>query len=566
MGKVYLVGAGPGDAGLITVKGLEKLSKCDAVVYDRLANDELLAFLKPGCEKIYVGKEAGKHYRRQDEINEILLKCAKKYNIVVRLKGGDSFVFGRGGEEIEALMGENIPYEVIPGVTSAVAVPECAGIPVTHRGVSRSFHVITGHTMSAAEKKQIDNIDTDTTENALDYDFETIAKMEGTLVFLMGLKNLGFISSSLINAGKAKDTPVTVISDGTTSYQRTVYGTLENIAAEVEKTNLPSPAVIVIGETAAYRYVYRSEKCKKVGITATDMLWNKLETGLEGLGILPVLVCKMQVCETKGMTELDMLLNSDENHKNQAVKSCDFCESKKTLSQSGDLDIQVKIGTLNDYNWLVFTSQNAVKLFFDRLRILKIDMRKIAHMRFVVLGSGTAAKLLEYGYHADFVPEKYNVNDFATEFSLFLKKDITINRGDKKTSCRRDWEYETPRILIPRALQGSAELTRIFDENGLNYTDLPIYDVKGAATKHMDNISELDYLVFVSASGVAAFFEELDRRKLELPETLKFACIGNITANRLKCEYSNRKLNANPPTIVANVNDVNGLINAMKQR
>jgi uroporphyrinogen III methyltransferase/synthase len=518
MGKVYLVGAGPGDAGLITVKGLEKLSKCDAVVYDRLANDELLAFLKPGCEKIYVGKEAGKHYKKQEEINKILLECARKHNIVVRLKGGDPFVFGRGGEEIETLIKENIPYEVIPGVTSAIAAAECAGIPVTHRGVSRSFHVITGHTMSGAG------------ENVLDYDFETIAKTEGTLVFLMGLKNLSFISSSLRKAGKEKDTPVAVISDGTTHYQRTVHGNLENIAAKVDEAKLSSPAVIVIGETAAYRYVYRPDNCKKAGITATDMLWAKLETELEGVGILPVPVCKMQVCETDEMTALDRILKNGEN-------------------QSGNADRQWETGILSDYNWLVFTSQNAIKLFFERLRILKTDMRKISHMKFAVLGSGTAAKLAEYGYYADFVPTKYNVADFATEFSEYIK-----NQAD------------TPRILIPRALQGSADLTRIFDENGLVYTDLPIYDVRGVATRQMDNLNELDYLVFVSASGVTAFFKELDKRNLKLPESIKFACIGNVTANRLRSEYSKRKINSNPPTIVANVNDVDGLINAMKQR
>jgi uroporphyrinogen III methyltransferase/synthase len=238
----------------------------------------------------------------------------------------------------------------------------------------------------------------------------------------------------------------------------------------------------------------------------------------------------MQVCETDEMTALDKILKKGEN-------------------QFDNADRQWETGVLSNYNWLVFTSQNAIKLFFERLRILKTDMRKISHIKFAVLGSGTAARLSEYGYYADFVPTKYNVADFATEFSEYIK-----NQAD------------TPRILIPRALQGSADLTRIFDENGLVYTDLPIYDVRGVATRQMDNLNELDYLVFVSASGVTAFFKELDKRNLELPESIKFACIGNVTANRLRCEYSKRKSNSNPPTIVANVNDVDGLINAMKQR
>jgi uroporphyrinogen III methyltransferase/synthase len=264
------------------------------------------------------------------------------------------------------------------------------------------------------------------------------------------------------------------------------------------------------------------------------MLWDKLETGFEGLGIVPVPVCKMQVCETEGITVLDEILRSEKKSKNRLV-------------QAGDLDRQEKTGLLDDYNWLVFTSQNAVKLFFDRLHKLKLDMRKISHMNFAVLGSGTAAKLSEYGYYADFVPTKYNVSDFAMEFSEYIKNQAVA-----------------PRILIPRALQGSTELTRIFDENGLEFTALPIYDVKGVAAKQMDNIFEMDYLVFVSASGVTAFFEELDRRKLELPETIKFACIGNVTAKRLSEEYERRKSNARPPVIIANVNDVDGLINAVK--
>ena len=224
-----MVGAGPGDAGLITVKGLEKIRQCDAIVYDRLANEELLEEVPVSCEKIYVGKQAGSHYRKQQEINKILVECARRHEYVVRLKGGDSFVFGRGGEEIEALQAEGIAYEVIPGVTSAIAVPECAGIPVTHRGVSQSFHVITGHTK--------------TSTNEPDYDYDTIAKMEGTIVFLMGLSNLSQIAKRLIDAGKEAGTPVAVISDGTTCYQRKVTGTLETIAGKVEEAKIPSPAV-----------------------------------------------------------------------------------------------------------------------------------------------------------------------------------------------------------------------------------------------------------------------------------------------------------------------------------
>ena len=265
MGKVYLEGAGPGDAGLITAKGLEKLKKCDAVVYDRLVTEELLDVLSPDCEKIYVGKEAGKHYKRQEEINRILVECAKKHKNVVRLKGGDPFVFGRGGEEIEALRQYNIPYEVIPGVTSAVAVPECAGIPVTHRGVARSFHVITGHTKNSVGSPE--------------YDYETLGKTEGTLVFLMGLSNLGEIADKLIFAGKPANIPVAVISDGTTACQKVVKGRLKNIVEKVNESNLKSPAIIVIGETAEYEYRYAPVNGKRLELRLRKLCGKSCKPG-----------------------------------------------------------------------------------------------------------------------------------------------------------------------------------------------------------------------------------------------------------------------------------------------
>lgn len=489
MGKVYLVGAGPGDAGLITVKGLEKLRQCDAVVYDRLATEELLELLRPDCEKIYVGKEAGKHYKQQDEINEILVDCAKRHQVVVRLKGGDSFVFGRGGEEIEALTQQDIPYEVIPGITSAVAVPACAGIPVTHRGVSRSFHVITGHTKTSVDSP--------------DYDYEAIAKYEGTLVFLMGLSNLGSIAKKLICAGKAADTSVAVISNGTTKYQKTLRGTLGDIEEKVKQNKIESPAVIVIGETAGYEYRYRSASYKRVGVTATKLLWEKLENGLEGIGMQPISLCKMQVVPAKGMQALD-----------------------------GELQ------HLNRYQWILFTSQNAVRLFFEEMKKKQVDIRILGNLRFAVLGSGTAEKLLEYGIKADFVPSQYTVTVLAEEFSNVVKPE--------------------EHVLIPRAVQGSPELSAILNKKGVSYRDIPIYDVIGNLTKNHKCLDELDYLVFVSASGVTAFFAEMRKEGLVLPESVKIACIGNITQKRLLQEYGRAD-------VVATVNDVEGLLEAIQR-
>ena len=231
MGKVYLTGAGPGDIDLLTLKAIKAIKKADVIIYDRLINSDILSLCKDGCEFIYVGKEDGKHILPQDEINEVIYQSALKFNNVVRLKGGDPFVFGRGGEEGAFLKKRGIEFEIIPGISSAISVPAYAGIPVTHRGISVSFRVVTGHEAPNKEVSQIpwQNFKTD-----------------DTIVFLMGLHNLEKISKKLIEIGKSKDFPVAVISRGTTKDQKTVVGTLENIYEKAK--DLPTPAVIVVGK------------------------------------------------------------------------------------------------------------------------------------------------------------------------------------------------------------------------------------------------------------------------------------------------------------------------------
>ena len=236
MGKVYLTGAGPGDVELLTIKAYKAVQNADVIIYDRLANKEILDMAKKGCEFIYVGKADRKHTLPQDEINELIYQSSLNFENVVRLKGGDPFVFGRGGEEALYLKERNIPFEIIPGITSAIAVPAYAGIPVTQRGVTTSFRVVTGH---EAPSKKISQIEWETFLN------------DETIVFLMGLHNIELITSKLIGLGKRKDYPCAVISKGTTPEQQTVVGTLENI---VEKSkDLPSPAIIVVGEVVNLR-------------------------------------------------------------------------------------------------------------------------------------------------------------------------------------------------------------------------------------------------------------------------------------------------------------------------
>lgn len=460
MGKVYLVGAGPGDAGLITVRGLELVKRCDAIVYDRLVSKELLLHVREDCRIIYVGKQAGHHEKTQEEINQILLDCAAQYNEVVRLKGGDPFVFGRGGEEAEALIVHGIDFEVVPGVTSAVAVPECAGIPVTHRGVSRSFHVITGHTNQG---QPICN-------------YEALAEAGGTLVFLMGLAHLEEIAEGLLAAGMDKNTNAAVISDGTTDRQRILRGTLEHIAQEVRERDMVSPAIIVIGEAAGLNYRSRIT-ARRVGITATSHLYQKLSASFAAAGMQTVWVCRMEVHENK---------------------------------ESGLVEVLAKLGS---YHWVIFTSANGVKIFFDTAKRAQIDRRSFGHLKFAALGSGTAEKLAEYGIFADFVPSKYVTRIFAEELVH------VVSEGEN--------------VLIPRAKEGNPRLTEILKQNGIAYTDLPVYDVKGTLSEQADELEELDYLVFASASGVRDFFRETQRKKICLPQGIKLACIGEVTAESL---------------------------------
>ena len=485
--KVYLVGAGPGDPKLITVKGLELLKRCDVVIYDYLATDELLQYVKPECERIYVGKQAGRHYKAQDEINQILVECAQKYKCVVRLKGGDPFVFGRGGEEVEALKAHKISFEVVPGVTSAVAVCECAGIPVTHRGVARSFHVITGHTKSSGE--------------CPDYDYNLIAKMEGTLVFLMGLTSLDGIAKALIREGKDADTPVAVISSGTMTYQRVVRGKLDDIAKKTKEANLQSPAIIVIGEVAEFSYMDDKEQVPLVGIVATDAVRKKLEDGLEQMNWKSLSICNMQVCPSK-----DLQLLSDE------------------------------LRQINQYTWVIFTSQNAVKLFFEQVKDTRVDYRRFSTLKFAALGSGTAECLKSYGIFTDFIPSTYTVEQLCKELIPQLSKE--------------------DQLLIPRAVRGSKILTEELSKHQICYKELQIYDVKGCLSEYSNRIDELQYLVFVSASGVDTFFDELQSCDLHLPEHVKIACIGHITEACVKRRYKS-------PEIVAAECDVRGLLSEL---
>ena len=475
-GKVYIVGAGCGSYDLITLRGKELIEQCSVIVYDSLIDTALLDYAPDNAERICVGKRAGRHSEAQENINNLLIEKAREGNTVVRLKGGDPFVFGRGGEEISDLQKNNIEYAVVPGISSAIAVPELAGISVTHRGSSRSFHVITGHTA----------------DDMLPENMSAYASLDGTLVFLMGLKNLKQIAKSLIEKGKDESTPAAVISNGATAVQRVVTGELKDIAEIAKEQNLTAPAVIVIGEVAKFDF---SQTIKMplenitVAVTGTKRFVHRLSTRLSGLGAI-----------IKNLNYLDVIEYSDNTRFDNALMN------------------------LNDYSWIVLTSINGAEIFWNRLNKLKIDIRKLAKIKFAVIGSGTSRILENHGIFADLIPESY------TSKALGNKLSEKASKGE--------------RILLLRAQQGSTELTEILDRKNISFDDIKTYDVQSTASNFIDEEINTDFIAFASSSGVNAFFES----GYKISAKTKIICIGDITANALRkrnirnikiCETSN---------------------------
>lgn len=466
--KVYLVGAGPGDDRLLTLRGKSLLTRCDVLIYDRLASDTLLHWTKPECETIYVGKAPGRHSMTQEEINQVLVEKGTTGKMVVRLKGGDPFVFGRGGEEVLALEKAGIAYEVVPGVTSAIAVPECAGIPVTHRGMSRSVHIITGHTKDC--------------DDSLTDDYEQLAKLEGTLVFLMGMGNLERITRRLIAFGKPGATKAAVITEGTTKRQRCVRGTLENIVELVEKQQMKPPGILVVGAVAAWEMVQKGKDSGKeriTGVIATAHFYKRLSKEWQ---------------ETAGT-----LLH--------------LCEQKIIPVTNGYMaQLYTKLHT---YTWVVFTSGNGVHLFMEQLRKQAVDIRSLAGCKFAVIGSGTAETLKEYGILADYMPEQFTAKALAEGLLA-------------ETS-------EADRILLARAKQGAKCLYEILTAGKRQVEDAAIYDVAMQEMPDQRELAAVDRLVFASASGVRNFFEKLgtDAEAMNLLRKKQYICIGDATRREL---------------------------------
>lgn len=372
-GKVYLVGAGPGDPGLVTVKGLETIKKADCIIYDRLCAPELLDYARPDCERIYVGKKDKHHTLLQEEINALMVEKTRCCANVVRLKGGDAYVFGRGGEEGSFLVERGIKFAVVPGVSSAIAGAAYAGIPVTHRGIADSFRVITAHNRN---------------DRTTDMDFASMTDVNETLVFLMGLSKVGEIADGLIAAGRNSQTPAAVIAHATTPRQQVCVGTLADIAAQTAEQELKSPAMIVVGEVV------------------------RLREQLSFYEKLPLFGKKYLVPK---IGEQPSRLAFFLREKGAAVTEC-------MVGKIVAVPARYTNQELSQVDVLLFTSQNGVEYFMRNLFASGLDVRSLSHVKLVVIGQKTAQKLREYGLCADFIPEQFDSNSLAGELKQYLEQ------------------------------------------------------------------------------------------------------------------------------------------------
>ncbi|MFH1646497.1 MAG: uroporphyrinogen-III C-methyltransferase [Chloroflexota bacterium] len=468
-GKVYLVGAGPGDPGLITVKGIDCLKKADVIIYDRLLDQGLLEAAPPAAERIYVGKTAGEHTRTQHEINRLLVDKAEEGITIVRLKGGDPFVLGRGGEEAEVLAQNGIAFEVVPGVTSAVAVPAYAGIPVTHREKASSFAVITGHEDPGKDSSSIN--------------WEKLATGVDTLIFLMGMKNLPEIAARLIEYGRPPETPVAVIKDGTRPEQATVVGSLKDIVSRVEEYGLTAPAVIVVGDVISLRekirwFDNRPLFGKRILVTRARRQASALSRLLAERGAQPV--------------ELPAI----------DIQAADY----------GELDRAA--ANLGNYHWIIFTSVNGVEAFWERLQHLERDSRTLGGLRIGAIGPATAQALEAKGITPDYIPEVYTSEGVVAGLK---KQNVT---GQRFLLPRAD-------IADKELAQGINRLGASVHEVTA-YRTLPATEAVTRA-KQMITSGEIDIVTFTSSSTVSNLLAAFGEEPLAISRA-RVACIGPKTA------------------------------------
>ncbi len=448
-GMVYLVGAGPGDEDLLTRKGLRLIRQADVVVYDNLASSSLLNEVRDDAELIYAGKRSSNHHLKQYETNELLVKLALEGKNVVRLKGGDPYIFGRGGEEGQELREAGVDFEVVPGISSSYSVPAYCGIPVTHRDYASSFHVITGHEGNHKNGATVLN-------------YETLAREEGTLVFLMGLKNLPNIVANLMANGKDPETPVGVLQEGTTARQRVATGRLCDIVEIVKREGIQTPAITVVGDVVGLRsvldwYGKKPLSGQRVIVTGSRSMVDRLS---------PIL-------KEEGAEAISFSLIRTE-----AMETPEFAKA---------------IDEIDTYNWAVFTSANGVECFFDKMKAMRKDIRSFAHVKFAVIGDGTKKALEDHGIYSDFIPTAYSSKDMGEAMVPLL--------GEKD------------RVLLLRAQEANDVLPKILEEAGINHTCISLYHtvVDERKAEELNRlVGSCDYITFASSSAVKAYVSMID--------------------------------------------------------
>jgi uroporphyrinogen III methyltransferase/synthase len=473
-GKVYLVGAGPGDPGLLTIKAKACLEKADVVIYDYLANEAFLAHADEKTELIYVGKKGGDHTLSQEEINRLVVDKAEQGLTVVRLKGGDPFIFGRGGEEAEELVKAGVPFEIVPGITSAIAVPAYAGIPLTHRDYTSTVAFITGHE--------------DPTKETSSIAWDKLATSVGTLVFLMGVGNLKQIAESLIKHGRSPDTPVALIHRGTVPEQKTVVGSLQDIAERAQKEGMKPPAIIVVGDIVNLRahlnwFENKPLFGKHIVVTRAREQASDFLARLTALGAACIEFPTIQVVPPKSWDALDRAMLR-----------------------------------LERYQWLLFTSVNGVKYFFERLEHLGLDMRELKDMKVGAIGPKTAEAVYKKGIRPDLVPDEY--------------------RAEAVVEAFRKWDVKGIKILLPRAAKARQVLPVDLVKMGARVDEIPAYetvrpDHDKDRVKDMLEKGRIDMATFTSSSTVTNFVEMFQEERQHLKEWMArvaVACIGPVTS------------------------------------
>ena len=470
-GKVYLVGAGPGDPGLITQKGLSCIQQADVIIYDYLASPILLKSASSQCEMIYVGKKGGDHTLSQDKINDLIIEKAKQGQTVTRLKGGDPFIFGRGGEEAEELVDAGIEFEIVPGVTSAIAAPAYAGIPLTHRHFTSTLAFVTGHE------------DPSKTESGIDW--KSLATGIGTIVFFMGVKNLPQIVQRLMENGRAKDSPVALVRWGTTAIQQVVTGTLSNIVEKVQQAKLKPPSIIVVGDVVTLRdrlkwFENRPLHGKRIIVTRAREQASDLVKKLADLGAHCIEVPTIAVAPPADWGPLD-----------NAIHRISF------------------------YDWLVFTSVNGVAYFFERLFANGMDVRSLGQIKTASIGPATAAKLFSFGIKSDIIPDNYVAESVVAAF--------------------RNEPVKGKKILLPRAEKARPVLPVELKKMGADVHEITAYRTlleqhnARDLQQHLEE-KQADMVTFTSSSTVTNFKALLPEDAVNrLMNGVTVACIGPVT-------------------------------------